>query len=111
MATDTDCINRQPFLNWMGISPILNPFMSIRRIDGSNALLAPPVDDIPRLKFLVLENTQVSKELAPTRVEIELADDLGPIVLNAYANHQQALRTVDPTRNLHHYSLKYRCHT
>lgn len=92
MATDIDCLNRQPFLNWMGISPILNPFLSIRRIDGSVALLAPPVDDIPRLKFLVLENTQVSKELAPTRVEIELADDLSPVVMNAYSNHQQALK-------------------
>lgn len=92
MASDIDCLNRQPFLNWMGISPILNPFLSIRRIDGSNALLAPPVDDIPRLKFLVLENTQVSKELAPTRVEIELADDLSPVVMNAYSNHQQALK-------------------
>jgi hypothetical protein len=111
MATDVNCINRQPFVNWMGISPIFNTFFSERKIDGTSALFADRAEQPKGLKFqgefqttrndelrdelytelYAKKPVYMRNELLMTTREKHMVDELGGVVWSAYCTHQEAM--------------------
>jgi hypothetical protein len=120
MATDVNCINRQPFVDWMGITPVYNTFFSERRIDGHTALFAPLDKSPSGIKFQGSsergpdschppkpDDIFMHRDLQMTLKEQEIVDELGAVVWSAYKNHQDMLRhkaTAHSLENL--YGLK-----
>ena len=120
MATDVNCINRQPFVDWMGITPVYNTFFSERRIDGCSALFAPLDKPPSGLKFQGDSERQLDSSHPPGRDDIfmhrdlqmtlkeqEIVDEMGQVVWTAYKNHMDMLRyraTAHSLENL--YGLK-----
>ena len=111
MATDVNCINRQPFVNWMGISPIFNTFFAERKIDGTTALFGDRAEKPKGLKFQgEFQNTRndelredlykelyakkpvyMRNELLMTTQEKHMVDELGGVIWNAYCTYQEAM--------------------
>jgi len=111
MATDVNCINRQPFVDWMGLSPIYNTFFAERKIDGTSALFADKAQEPKGLKFQgefqnvrndelceelykdIYEKKPVymRKELMMTTREKQIVEELGGVVWSAYCSYQEAM--------------------
>jgi hypothetical protein len=111
MATDVHCINRQPFVDWMGVSPIFNTFFAERKIDGTSALFADRAEEPKGLKFQgEYQNTRndelrddmykdlyakkpvyMRKELLMTVRENQMVDELGGVIWNTYCSYQEAM--------------------
>ena len=111
MATDVNCINRQPFVDWMGISPIYNTFFAERKIDGTSALFTERAEPPKGLKFQgEYQNTKnnelckdlykelyakkpvyMRNELRMTKKENLMVEELGGVIWNAYCTYQEAM--------------------
>ena len=111
MATDVNCINRQPFVDWMGISPLFNTFFSDRKIDGTTALFAdrpePPKgikiqglgedsgsEDVCKAlhrELYAKKPVYMRKELLMTDREREMVEELGKVIWHAYCTYQEAM--------------------
>lgn len=54
MVNNMSCINRSPFIDWLGIVTNYNPFLSHRKLDKSSALIClerKPSIGVQRLSF------------------------------------------------------------
>lgn len=128
MATDVNCINRQPFVDWMGLSPVFNTFFSERKIDGTSALFADRAEKPKGLKFQGdFQNTRndelrddlykelyakkpvyMHTELLMTNREKLMVEELGGVVWSTYCSYQEAMHhkraaaVIEGMTNLNH---------
>jgi hypothetical protein len=106
MVNDMSCINRSPFIDWLGILTLYNPFLSCRKLDGTPALVClerkPSIgvqihratetrDDETKVS-LTVETLEVRDELRMTESEQEFVDSLSETVWTTFLQHQEATK-------------------
>jgi hypothetical protein len=113
MVNDMSCINRSPFVDWLGLLTIYNPFLSCRKLDGSSSLLClerkPSIGvQVHRLSqetaggdeemkvSLSVEALEVREELRMTESEQEFVDSLSETVWTNFLQHQEATKHRQP---------------
>jgi hypothetical protein len=112
MVNDMSCINRSPFIDWLGLLTIYNPFLSCRKLDGSSSLLClerkPSIGvQVHRLSqwetsdeemkvALSVEAVEVREELRMTETEQEFIDSLSETVWTIFLQHQEATKYRQP---------------
>lgn len=107
MVNDLTCINRSPFIDWLGIITVYNPFLSCRKLDGTSALVClerkPSIgvqvhrviengitDDLT--VSLNIDTLEMRNELRMTESEQEFVDSLSETLWGTYLQHQEATK-------------------
>jgi hypothetical protein len=88
MATDMNCLDRQPFIDWTGLHLSFNPFVSARRLDGASAAAMADLDVMSSQIDHSAPNV-IPKDLAMDRYEAAECSDLGAVVWNAYVEDER----------------------
>lgn len=106
MVNDMSCINRSPFIDWLGIFTLYNPFLSSRKLDGTSALVC--LERKPSIGVqihraietsheetkvsLTVETVEVRDELRMTESEQEFVDSLSETLWTTFLQHQEATK-------------------
>jgi hypothetical protein len=109
MVNDMTCINRSPFIDWLGILTLYNPFLSYRKLDGTSALLClerkpsigvqihrsierTPGDEEDTRVSLSVSPLELREELRMTESEQEFIDSLSETLWTTFLKHQEATK-------------------
>lgn len=92
MATDLDCLDRQPFVDWTGLHLSYNPFICGYRLDGK---ISTAMADLNAASKRMAESNpaMIPTELVMDQYETSECRDLSAVVWGAYQEDQRKRRT------------------
>ena len=91
MATDMDCLDRQPFIDWTGLDLTFNPFVCGYRIDGSISTAMSDLN-ITSKKMSESNPAMIPTELVMDQYETSECRDLGAVIWGAFQEDQRKRR-------------------